>query len=239
MGIKRGNGMKRIKIFCDFDGTITTTDNIMALMKKFAPPEWNTIKDDVLSQEKTIKEGVGEMFRLLPSSSREDLLQYLLDTHQLREGFEDFILWSQQRNIELKIVSGGMDFFVEPILDGIVPAENVYCNGADFTEETIKITWPHPCDEYCRNECGCCKTSIIRQEADPGDFIVMIGDSITDLEGAKMADFVFACGDFLAGKCKELGLNYRFFDTFQEVITDLEEINRKVEIHGQLSYTVE
>ncbi|WP_421385096.1 2-hydroxy-3-keto-5-methylthiopentenyl-1-phosphate phosphatase [Bacillus salacetis] len=227
--------MSRLKIFCDFDGTITTTDNIISLMKNFAPPEWNEIKDLILAQDISIKEGVGRMFRLLPSSSRDELVQYLLDTHQFRHGFKDFIDWAQQQNIDLKIVSGGIGFFVEPILDGIVPPEHVYCNSADFSEETIRITWPHSCDEDCNNECGCCKTSIIRQEAEPGDFVVMIGDSITDLEGAKMADLVFACDDFLADKCRELGLNYGRFESFDEIITELEEMNRKAEAHGQLS----
>jgi 2-hydroxy-3-keto-5-methylthiopentenyl-1-phosphate phosphatase len=227
--------MRRIKLFCDFDGTITTTDNIISLMKKFAPPEWNEIKDAILSQEVSIQEGVGKMFRLLPSSARKDLVQYLLDSHQIRPGFKDFIEWTQENDIELKIVSGGIDFFVEPILNGMVPAENVYCNRADFSEDTIRITWPHSCDEHCNNECGCCKMTIIRQEAEPEDFVVMIGDSITDLEGAKLADLVFACDDFLADKCRGLGLNYRYFATFNEVIADLEEMNREAEIHGQLS----
>ncbi|RIW38286.1 2-hydroxy-3-keto-5-methylthiopentenyl-1-phosphate phosphatase [Bacillus salacetis] len=227
--------MTRMKIFCDFDGTITTTDNIISLMKKFAPPEWNAIKDSILNQRVSIKKGVSEMFLLLPASLRDELVQYLLDTHQLRPGFNDFIEWTRQQNIDLKIVSGGIDFFVEPILEGLLPRNQVYCNSADFTGDTIKITWPHPCDEFCDNECGCCKTSIIRQEAQPEDFIVMIGDSITDLEGAKLADLVFACDEYLADKCRELGLNYRYFDTFHEVIEGLQEINRKAGTYGQLS----
>ncbi|WP_409254148.1 2-hydroxy-3-keto-5-methylthiopentenyl-1-phosphate phosphatase [Bacillus sp. SCS-153A] len=227
--------MTKIKIFCDFDGTITTTDNIISLMKKFAPPEWNAVKDSILAQDTSIKQGVGEMFRLLPSSLRGNLVQYLLDTHQLRAGFLEFVKWTSEKNIELKIVSGGIDFFVEPILNGIVSNERVYCNSADFSGETIRIIWPHSCDELCDNECGCCKTSIIRQETEPDDFIIMIGDSITDLEGAKMADLVFACGNFLADKCQELGLNYLYFENFEEVAADLEEIIRKAEKHGQLS----
>jgi 2-hydroxy-3-keto-5-methylthiopentenyl-1-phosphate phosphatase len=227
--------MTRLRIFCDFDGTITTTDNIISLMKRFAPPEWNALKDAIISQQISIKEGVGAMFSLLPSSLRDELVHYLLDTHQLRQGFKEFIDWTQQQEIKLKIVSGGIDFFVEPILDGIISAKEVYCNSADFSGDTIRITWPHACDEHCNNECGCCKTSIIRHEAEPRDFLVMIGDSITDLEGAKMADLVFACDDFLADKCKELGLNYRYFETFHEVIAGLEEINREAEAHEQLS----
>lgn len=29
---------KKLVLFCDFDGTITEKDNIVAIVKKFAPP---------------------------------------------------------------------------------------------------------------------------------------------------------------------------------------------------------
>lgn len=54
-------------IFCDFDGTITNTDNIISIMKKFAPPEWEALKDGVLQQKISISSGVGDMFSLLDS----------------------------------------------------------------------------------------------------------------------------------------------------------------------------
>ena len=32
--------MRKPLIICDFDGTITTNDNIISIMKQFAPEEW-------------------------------------------------------------------------------------------------------------------------------------------------------------------------------------------------------
>ena len=64
-------------IICDFDGTITETDNIIAIMKRFAPPEWDALKNDVLSQRISIQEGVGKMFQLLPSSSKDEIVNYI------------------------------------------------------------------------------------------------------------------------------------------------------------------
>lgn len=52
-------------IFCDFDGTITNSDNIIAIMKKFAPPGWEELKDGVLKQKISISTGVGKMFSCL------------------------------------------------------------------------------------------------------------------------------------------------------------------------------
>lgn len=94
--------------------------------------------------------------------------------------------------------------FVYPILEGIVEQENIYCNHASFKEDHIQIEWPHACDSECQNGCGCCKPSIIRELTQEDDFIIMIGDSVTDIEAAKHADLTFA-RDYLLNECKELG----------------------------------
>ncbi len=63
---KGGSRMTRTPlIICDFDGTVTMNDNIVSMMKEFAPPEWLELKDGVLSKSISIQEGVGRMFGLL------------------------------------------------------------------------------------------------------------------------------------------------------------------------------
>ncbi|WP_339170661.1 2-hydroxy-3-keto-5-methylthiopentenyl-1-phosphate phosphatase [Anoxybacillus sp. FSL W8-1294] len=214
--------MMKPVIFCDFDGTITLNDNIIALMKQFAPPEWEAIKDDILAQACTVQEGVGRMFSLLPTTLKEDIVQFLIDTARIRDGFSDFVAFTNERQIPLYIVSGGIDFFVYPLLDGLVEKERIFCNSADFSGDTIRITWPHACDEYCQNGCGCCKPSLLRKLAPKGAKTIVIGDSITDLAAAKRADHVIA-RDFLLEKCRELNLPHTPFTTFYDVIHVLKE----------------
>lgn len=208
-------------LICDFDGTITENDNIIAIMKQFAPPEWVSLKDGVLSQSISVKEGVGRMFSLLPSSQKQEITDFILADARIRDGFADFVDYAKQAGIPLYIVSGGMDFFVEPILNGLVPADHIFCNKTDFSGDTIEVKWPHSCDNQCQNDCGCCKPSIVRQIA-PGHDVIVIGDSVTDLEAAKRADLVIA-RDFLLEKSEKLGLNYRPFTTFHDVINHVKE----------------
>ncbi|MFC4184203.1 2-hydroxy-3-keto-5-methylthiopentenyl-1-phosphate phosphatase [Saccharococcus thermophilus] len=216
---------KRV-IFCDFDGTITDNDNIIAIMKQFAPPEWESLKDDILAQRISVQEGVGKMFSLLPSSRKEEITDFILQTARLRDGFREFVAFTKEHDIPLYIVSGGIDFFVYPLLEGLVDKERIFCNGSDFSGETIRITWPHACDDQCQNGCGCCKPSLLRKLAVPDAFHIVIGDSITDLEVAKRADHVLA-RDFLLQKCQELGLPHTPFTTFFDVIHFLQtmEVN--------------
>ncbi|MBY0121289.1 2-hydroxy-3-keto-5-methylthiopentenyl-1-phosphate phosphatase [Bacillus sp. S/N-304-OC-R1] len=205
-------------IFCDFDGTITNKDNIINIMKEFAPPEWVGIKDDILAQKVSIQEGVGKMFSLLPSSKKEEIISFVQKDAVIREGFAQFVQFTREANIPLYIVSGGIDFFVHPVLEPFGPFEKVYCNEADFSGENIQIVFPHECDDDCTNKgCGCCKPSIIRTIASEEHSSIVIGDSITDLEAAKLADVVIA-RDFLIEKCKELNIPFEPFERFQDCI---------------------
>ncbi|QFT88515.1 2-hydroxy-3-keto-5-methylthiopentenyl-1-phosphate phosphatase [Bacillus sp. THAF10] len=214
-------------IFCDFDGTITNSDNIIAIMKEFAPPEWDGIKNQVLAQEVSIKEGVGKMFALLPSSKKQDIKNFIMKHAEIREGFAEFVSYAKEKNIPLYVVSGGIDFFVEPILASYISSEDIYCNSSDFSQNQISIVWPHTCDNSCENDCGCCKPTIIRSLCKENDRIIVIGDSITDLEAARLADQVIA-RDFLADKCKNLGIPFSSFETFFDVM----EILKKSEVRA-------
>jgi 2-hydroxy-3-keto-5-methylthiopentenyl-1-phosphate phosphatase len=217
---------KKPIIFCDFDGTITNSDNIVAIMKQFAPPEWEALKDDVLAQRLSIQEGVGAMFSLLSSSLKEEITSFILQTANIRDGFREFVAFTKQHDIPLYVVSGGIDFFVYPLLEGLVEKERIFCNGSDFSGETVQIVWPHSCDENCQNGCGCCKPSLLRKLSKPDAFNIVIGDSITDLAAAKLADHVIA-RDFLLEKCNELGISHTPFTTFFDVIDFLKTMEVK------------
>jgi 2-hydroxy-3-keto-5-methylthiopentenyl-1-phosphate phosphatase len=215
------DSLKKTVIFCDFDGTITENDNIINIMKHFKPPGWETIKDDILTQQISVREGVGRMFLLLPTSAHEEIIDYAVNQALIRPGFDQFIQYCRDHHIRLVITSGGIDFFVFPILSYCsIPKHDIYCNGSDFTGTHIRILWPFSCDTHCSNDCGMCKPSILRSLSTIDDIKIVIGDSITDLAIAKLADFVIA-RDFLLKKCKDMSLPYKEFDSFFDVINIL------------------
>ncbi|WP_342430400.1 2-hydroxy-3-keto-5-methylthiopentenyl-1-phosphate phosphatase [Neobacillus sp. FSL H8-0543] len=219
--------MKKPVIYCDFDGTITDSDNIIAIMKKFAPPNWEVVKDQILTREISISEGVGRLFAELSSDKKQEITSFAIENARIRDGFPEFVEFARSEGIPLYIVSGGIDFFVYPILENYGPFDGVYCNQADFSGETIKILWPYECDSLCENNCGCCKPSIIRKlTKDADSFTIVIGDSVTDLEAAKLANFVLA-RDLLEEKCVEWGINHQGFKTFFDCI---EAIKNRIEV---------
>lgn len=215
------NTAKQRIIFCDFDGTITVNDNIIAIIRHFNPPGWEEIANRVLAQEISVCDGVGQMFRLLPTSLKEQVIDYGISNVRIRDGFPELLAYAKEAGISFYVTSGGIDFFVYPVLERFgIPTDHIFCNGSDFSGEQIEITWPHPCDEHCTNDCGMCKTTIMRKfPADRYERII-IGDSVTDFEGAKQADIVYS-RSHLTEKCRELGLAHTEFETFHDIIHDL------------------
>lgn len=210
-------------LFCDFDGTITLSDNIVAIMKKFEPPGVKKIIDEIVNGTLSIRQGVGEMFALLPSSLQEEIRSYVLETAGIRPGFSELLAWCKDHEVPFYVTSGGIDFFVYPLLEPFgIPADHIYCNGSDFEGERIRITWPHACDSECGNDCGMCKTTVIRRFPRDQYYRILIGDSITDFAGAKLADLVFS-RSHLTDKCKELGLPHIPFETFHDIIRHLDQ----------------
>lgn len=211
-------------LFCDFDGTITLSDNIVAVMKHFNPPGWEPIVNDIVGGRKSLQVGVGEMFALFPSSKKDEVTRYILESAGIRAGFPELLQWCKDHDVPFYVTSGGIDFFVEPLLAPFgIPANHIYCNGSDFSGENIKITWPHECDDECSNgECGMCKTTVIRRFPKDEYFRILIGDSITDFEGAKIVDLVFS-RSHLTDRCRELGYPHIPFETFHDIIRHLEQ----------------
>lgn len=211
-------------IFCDFDGTITLSDNIVAIMRHFNPPGWEPIVADIVDGRKSIRQGVGEMFALFPSGMKNDITEYVLQTAGIRSGFAELLALCKAKAIPFYVTSGGVDFFLRPLLAPFdIDEDHIYCNSADFGGENIEIVWPHPCDDVCANDCGMCKTRVMRRFPKEEYYRMLIGDSITDFEGAKIADVVFA-RSHLAVRCRELELPHYEYETFHDVIGVLNTI---------------
>jgi len=212
-------------VFCDFDGTITLNDNIIAIMKHFQPSGWEAILAQLLARQITIQNAVSQMFVLLPSSCKNEMIQFAADNMVIRPGFAEFLAYCQAENIEFLVTSGGIDFFVYPALIhyGLKP-QQIYCNQSDFTGPRIKIQWPHPCGTECSLGCGMCKPTIMNKYP-PGQFKrILIGDSITDFAGATLAEIIFA-RSHLAIQCTNLHKPYYPYENFYDIIAQMRSVH--------------
>jgi 2-hydroxy-3-keto-5-methylthiopentenyl-1-phosphate phosphatase len=200
-------------------------------MDKFAPSEWISIKDKILYERTiTLKDGIEMLFNLIESSKKEEIIEYIKKEVQLRDGFSDFIDYCKENNIEFNVLSGGLDFHIDPILKDFKSKIKIYCSNAKFDSEKIKIDYPYlPKNCTLCGDCGCCKIELIEKYPTDRFYRVVIGDSLTDFPPSKVSDIVFARGDLIKyldeeNEDKKEKIKYISFDTFYDIKNGLEKI---------------
>ncbi len=214
---------KQPVIFCDFDGTITMKDNIVAIMRYFDPPGWANTVDEIISKKRSIRDGVTALFGSLPTSRKEEIIRYSVENAVIRPGFRELLRICREHDIPFYVVSGGIDFFIKPLLaDYPIEAEQIYCNIGHFDGVYIRIEWPYTCDEHCNNDCGTCKPRIMRSFPPQQYYRIVIGDSITDFEAARAADYVYARSHLLE-QCQSSGIPYEAYEDFHKISASLQQ----------------
>jgi len=214
---------RQVVIFCDFDGTAAEQEVIVSLFRAFGPPGWEAVKDAIIAGTISVREGVGGLFARIPSSRVPEMVAYAQRIATLRHGFREFLDYCRIHGYRFLLTSGGVDFFIHPILDGLLSRDQIYCNESDCSGPTVRILWPYACDEQCRADCGMCKPTIMRRFPSERYYRVVVGDGVTDLQAAKLADLV-AARDLLAVKCAEVGIAYEPFENFYDVMALLDRV---------------
>ncbi len=205
-------------VFSDYDGTITERDVILSVMEKFAPSEWVELKNKILYERTiTLKDGVERLFGLIKSSKKEEITNYIKEKVKLREGFRRFIDFCEEERFEFYVLSGGIDFLIEPILEEFKERIKICCNKANFNSEYITIDYKYlPINCSLCGTCGFCKIEAIEKYPKDKYLRILIGDSLTDLAASKVVDIVFARADLIKYLEQE-NISYIPFSNFHEV----------------------
>ena len=218
---------KQWVIFSDFDGTITDRDAIVMTLERFAPPEWKDIARRILKERTLpVQEGIQQLYALMPSALKEDIIRFVIEEVALREGFADFMAWRKEAGIPFQVVSGGLDAFITPVMAPFEGDYTLFANTAHFEEASIVVGMPYaPKDCVVCGTCACCKVEILNQWEDASTFKIAIGDSVTDFGMARVADWVFA-RDALAEELDREGRTFTPFETFQDIQESLDKLRQ-------------
>jgi 2,3-diketo-5-methylthio-1-phosphopentane phosphatase len=201
-----------VRVYCDFDGTITTEDTTDAVLRALAHPDWETLEDDWTCGRLSAAECMRRQIALIQGD--DAAIGAVLDCMQLRNGFLEFVAWCRRRGIALVVVSDGVDRFIRHVLarHGITDLP-VIANrlagvpGARALEQPWSV-------RTCAAGSGVCKCRIARTEVP--EELVYIGDGRSDFCVAGTADLLFARGA-LVGHCRASGLRYLPFESFADV----------------------
>jgi len=216
-----------MKIICDFDGTVAQNDVGNLLFFTFGDERsieavnlW--IKGNISSRECLIREC--EATRV----SRSELEDFV-DKQKLDPHFNDLALYAQSQQIEMQIVSDGLDFYIERILKNyhLDSQLKIHANHLVF-EDQNQIRPEFPYFEFGCGRCGNCKGYHVRHAKSDGKQIIYIGDGLSDRCGARAADVVFAKrGRDLLEFCRENRIAHFEFQDFSDVLNQIRGLVEK------------
>lgn len=197
-------------VFLDFDGTISVTDVSDHLAERLAGPGWTAIDEAVRTGEIGTRAWLVDVWDLLPHD--EATLRRVAGEVGLDPGFEPLVDALRAGGAEVAVVSDGFGFYVET---ACAPLElRVLTNRPDFT--TGRLAFPYA-DRCCAcASCGVCKQAPIKDARHGGRTTVLVGDGLSDVKAALIADVVFAKGT-LATWCAENGVAYCRFESLVDV----------------------
>ena len=217
-----------MKIFCDFDGTISLKDTTDEILNKFALPEWELLEAQWKNGEIGSAECMRGQISLIRASKAE--LDAELDSQPIDPHFGEFVRYFENMGTKITIISDGVDYFIKRILGrhGLahlpVIANNLSINsGGNYT-----LSCPHS-NPACSNASGVCKCSKLTAH---GEKIIFVGDGRSDFCATTEADVLFA-KHTLAIYCKQNDIAYIPYQNFANVKAALVREMPQYTIHQQ------
>jgi len=202
-----------LKIFCDFDGTITHIDGCNIIIdRSIGKAARRAIDDKIVSGEYSFRQGYSAQFDGVNMTWAE--AQPLLHANNgIDPTFVPFMNWVQAQKIPFAILSGGVTEIIREYLATVgltdldIRANRIYVDGRRWRVEYFDDT-PHGND----------KAAAVREAVAQGFRTVFIGDGISDFAAAPVADILFAKrGDRLENYCISQGIEFHPFDNFDDV----------------------
>lgn len=210
-------------VLCDFDGTIATNDMGYDVISRFAGEGWGEINRAYCAGEIGSMEAYRKTAALF-KVSREEITRYVLDHVTVDDHFEEFASFCRESGYEIKIVSDGLDFYIDAVLKNIgLDDIEFYSNVLIFEDERrVSVEFPGLNSECLK--CGNCKSSILKGYRSSYDMIMYIGDGYSDICPAQDADLVFA-KSLLYNKLKERGKECIHCHGFSDILRYLKARN--------------
>lgn len=201
-----------MRIYCDFDGTVTRRDTTDLVLGALASPAWEKLEAAWVRGQISAAECMRRQVSLIQGS--DETLDAVLDSVEIDPTFSRFVAWCETQGLPLTVVSDGVDRFIGHILRrhalGHVP---VVANRLAGSPERRRLRQPHM-KPGCAAGSGVCKCAVATQTSSGP--IVFIGDGRSDFCVSSRADVLFA-KDSLADYATGRGRAFHAFTSFDDV----------------------
>jgi 2-hydroxy-3-keto-5-methylthiopentenyl-1-phosphate phosphatase len=219
------------RVFCDFDGTVAREDVGRKVFSHFVGQEAERtghlyVTGQITARECLLQEA-GAVDDLSSETFADFVVHFAIDEH-----FKEFCTFCRTNEMPVTILSDGLDFYVERMLDrGGLGGSAFFANHLEFKNAGVttrlEVTFPYS-DSDCLF-CGNCKRNHMLTLAGEDDIIVYVGDGISDRCPVRYADVVFAKKELIK-YCQEENISYYEFNNFRDVQDRLETLLNKKRI---------
>ncbi len=213
----------KLKIFSDFDGTITLYDTWIEMGEFFIKKKdkWA----EVISRFENQEIGARECFLLECALIEDfDIIEFnrIIDDQRLDPQFINFYEFCNKNELSLTILSEGMDYYIKRILDNNKLDILFYSNKIVFSGDMKSIGLEFPYSDSDCTKCGTSKRNILMNSTGDDEISVFIGDGFSDTCAVNYADIVFAKKS-LASYCWKNNITYHEYQTFGDIKKKLEK----------------
>ena len=221
-GKSYGTDSRPPAVLVDFDDTAADQNVAELLLNRFGDGTWQDVRARLRAKELTLNEYQEITFRNI-QADLPTMQSYVKQNAQLRPFFGDLWTYCRSHDIPMAIVSHGLDFYIEALLEQAGLTEvPVYAVNTRFTSQGITYQYHHvpPGQE---NQ-GISKGLVVDRYRENGHFVFFAGDGPSDFEAASRADVLFAHRT-LAEECTRKSIPFRPFTDFNDVLLALRAYN--------------
>jgi 2-hydroxy-3-keto-5-methylthiopentenyl-1-phosphate phosphatase len=211
-----------LRMWIDFDGTLVLPNVAIILVEEFARDGKRVaheIDEELHAGRITLREAWDRQVALLPADRMDEMAAWSVRNTPFRPGASDLLALLREHAIPTSIVSGGLDFYIHPILRNAGIDLPVYSDVLRV-EPPNGLQLSHPYGHPTCRLCGICKAQTVVGRGDDGRRSVFCGDGSTDKYAAEVADIVFARRR-LKGYCETSGIPHYAFEEFGPVTQQL------------------
>jgi 2,3-diketo-5-methylthio-1-phosphopentane phosphatase len=217
---------QKIKIFIDFDGTITKEDVGESIFRNFGIKFIvEKIIDDLLNDRISAKQSWIELCNSIEKVDVSILNDFIYKM-EVDPGLHNIVRFCEDRNIQILVLSDGFDYYIDMILT------REKLNGLKYFSNHLIISpqnklipdFPYY-DPLCQYSANCKRNHIINNSRDE-DFTIYIGDGNSDKDTAQYCDLIFAKKSLLKF-CEKERISFSPYKTFDDVINKLSVLLEK------------
>jgi 2-hydroxy-3-keto-5-methylthiopentenyl-1-phosphate phosphatase len=219
--------MQKIKLFLDFDGTLTKEDVGESIFRRFGDKlKVDKIIEELLSGRISAKQSWLELCCTVEKMDPNTLNEFIARM-EVDAGLHNLIQFCKEHDTQVIVLSDGFDYYIDMIFEREKLSGLKYFSNRLILSKQGQLIPEFPFeDPYCMSSANCKRNHIINNSSDD-DFTVYIGDGNSDKDPAMYCDLIFAKKGLLRF-CEKERISFFPYNNLNDVIEKLNVLlNRK------------